>query len=156
MMDEPLSRSTVEAFYAAYASRDPIRVAPFLADDVEWHLAGPVDLIPFCGYRRGREAVIDYLARGVPSVFAGMRFELDDLVIEGSRAGLFSKVSAVQKTSGRVIHYRCAHFITFRAGKVVSLQGLSDTFDMVEQVVGHRIDAYHDAQSTMPTDLVTV
>ena len=42
-MTEPVSRAEVEAFYEAYRSRDPQRIAEFLDDDVEWHIGGPVD-----------------------------------------------------------------------------------------------------------------
>jgi hypothetical protein len=45
-VSKPVDRSTVESFYTAIASRDPDRIAPFLADDVEWLLRGPVDVFP--------------------------------------------------------------------------------------------------------------
>ena len=45
----PVSRQRVRDFYEARMSRDPDIIAQFLHDDVEWAIAGPVDLIPFCG-----------------------------------------------------------------------------------------------------------
>jgi ketosteroid isomerase-like protein len=146
----------VKDFYDAFASRDPLRVAAFLADDVQWHMAGPVDIFHFCGYRRGKAAVVDYLARLVPQVFAVRRFEPIELVIDGNRAGVFSKVSAVQKNTGRVITYHCAHFLVFKEGKVVSMQGVTDTFDVVEQLVGYRIDPYQESQAASAFDIVAI
>jgi ketosteroid isomerase-like protein len=146
----------VKDFYDAFASRDPLRVAPFLADDVQWHMAGPVDIFHFCGYRRGKAAVLDYLTRLVPQVFAVRRFEPMELVIDGNRAGVFSNVSAVQKNTGRVIAYHCAHFMVFKDDKVVSMQGVTDTFDVVEQLVGHRIDPYRESQAASASDVVAI
>lgn len=148
-----VSRATVQGFYEAFASRDPMRVAQFLADDVQWHIAGPVDLFRFAGYRRGKAAVLDYF-RLVPKVLTIRRFEPEDLVIDGERAAIFSKVIAVQKDTGRVITYRCAHFLVFENEKLVSMQGITDTFDVAEQVMGHRIDPYREAVEA--TDIVMI
>jgi ketosteroid isomerase-like protein len=149
-----VSRKTVQGFYEAFASRDPLRIAPLLANDVQWHIAGPVDLFHFAGYRRGKAAVVDYFARLVPQVLAVRRFELEELVIDGDRAALFSKVIAVQKDTGRVIAYRVAHFVVFEDDKVLSMQGITDTFDVAEQVVGHRIDPYREAANA--SDIVAL
>jgi ketosteroid isomerase-like protein len=144
-----VSRETVHGFYEVFASRDPMRIAPYLADDIEWNIAGPVDVFQFTGLRRGKAAVLDYLARLVPQVFSIQRFELEDIVIDGDSAGLFSKVVAVQKETGRVIAYRCANFVRFEDGRVVSMQAVTDTFDVAEQLLGHRIDPYREAADTM-------
>jgi len=141
---EGVSRKTVQGFYEAFASRDPARISGFLADDVQWHIAGPVDLFRFCGYRRGKAEVVDYF-RLVPQVLIVRRFEPEEIVIDGNRAAVFSKVVAAQKDTGRVIAYQCAHFMVFEDDKVVSMQGITDTFDVAEQIVGHRIDPYREA-----------
>ena len=62
------SRELVEAYFKALLSRDPLRIAQILHDDIEWSLGGPIDLLPFCGQRSGRNAVVETLVRHVPSV----------------------------------------------------------------------------------------
>jgi len=138
-----VSLKTVQGFYEAFASRDPARIDPYIADDVQWHMAGPVDVFRFAGLRRGKAEVLNYF-RLVPEVFAVRRFEPEEFVIDGNCASVFSKVVAVQKDTGRVIAYRVAHFVVFRDGQVVSMQGITDTFDVAEQIVGHRIDPYRE------------
>ena len=54
-------RPVVHAFYQALASRDPARIAPFIDDDVRWTIVGPVDVLRFCGERRGKAAVLSVL-----------------------------------------------------------------------------------------------
>lgn len=147
-----VSLRTVQGFYEAFASRDPMRIAPYLSDDVQWHMAGPVDVFRFAGFRRGKAAVMDYF-RLVPQVFSVRRFEPEDFVIDGNRVAAFSKVIAVQKDTGRVIAYRVAHFLVFEQDLLISMQGITDTFDVAEQVVGHRIDPYRE---TADSDVVAL
>jgi ketosteroid isomerase-like protein len=156
MMGEPVSRSTVQAFYEALASRDPIRLAQFLADDVEWHMAGPVDVFVFCGYRRGKAAVVDYVGRLVPSMLSVKRFDLEDIVIDGDTAATINNITSVQKDTGRVLTYQTAVFIVFRDGKVVSVKGVADTFDMAEQLVGHHIDAFSEPDRSVLRDVIAL
>lgn len=155
-MGEPVSRATVQAFYEALASRDPVRFAQHLADDVEWHMSGPVDLFVFCGYRRGKAAVADYIGRLVPSMLSVKRFEPEEIVIDGDTAAVINNVTSVQKDTGRILTYQTAVFMMFRDGKVVSVKGVADTFDMAEQVVGHRIDVYREPHPPVSKDVVAL
>ena len=68
-MTEAVPRAVVEAFYKVYAARDAEKVAEFLDDNVEWTISGPVDVLPFCGKRHGKAAVLDLISQGVPAVF---------------------------------------------------------------------------------------
>ena len=62
-----VTREWVEAFNEAYAGRHMDRLASLLDDDVRWVISGPVDLMPFCGERRGKQAVLDMVARVAPA-----------------------------------------------------------------------------------------
>jgi len=134
-----VSPSIVQAFYLAYVSRDPDRMAAFFDEDVEWWVTGPVDLLEYCGYRRGKAAVYDLYARVVPGLFEFKSFDPRDFLIDGDRAAVFGRISAVQRSTGRLISYMCAHFVRFRDDKVISFSSLTDSFDACEQVLGHPI-----------------
>lgn len=155
-MGEPVSRATVQAFYEALASRDPVRLAHHLTDDVEWYMSGPVDLLVFCGYRRGKAAVADYMGRLVPSMLSVKRFEPEEIVIDGDTAAVINNITSVQKDTGRILTYQTAVFVVFRDGKVASVKGVADTFDMAEQVVGHRIDVYREPHLPVLKDVVAL
>ena len=144
------TRELVEAFYAAYTGHDSASMAPFLADDVEWTISGPVDVLPFCGHHRGKQAVIDLIDRDVPSVFTVFSFVLDQMLIDGDRVATLNRVSA-RAQGGRVISYRLAHFFRFADGKVVENLTLIDSFDAVEQVLGHPL-AVHEAPPIAAAD----
>ncbi len=127
----------VEAFYEAYAACDAHKVAEFLDDDVQWTISGPVGLLPFCGTRKGKAAVIDMIEREVPAVISVFSFTPDAIVIDGDRVATLNRLAAKGSADGRVIRYRLAHFLRFRDGKVIENLSLLDSFDAAEQVLGH-------------------
>src|ERR1700755_3571501 len=47
-----------DKFFAALASRDRDAIAPYVADDAEWLIVGPIELFPYCGQHLGRDAVL--------------------------------------------------------------------------------------------------
>lgn len=46
--------------------------------------------------------------------------------------------------------------MVFQQDKVVSIQGVADTFDVVEQLVGYRIDPYQESQAVSASDIVAI
>lgn len=138
-MTQPVSPSIVQAFYLAYVSRDAARMATFLDDEVEWLVTGPVDLLEYAGPRRGKAAVFDLYSRILPKLFEFKGFDPREFLIDGDRAAVFGRISAIQRSTGRLISYMCAHFVRFRDDKVISFASLTDSFDAAEQVLGHPI-----------------
>ena len=139
MADSPVSWEVVEAYYAAYAASDPARFAEFLDDDVEWTISGPVDLLPYCGTQCGKAAVLDLFTRRVHEVFSEFRLARDALLVEGDRVATLNRLTGRRVDDGRVISYRLAHFLRFRNNKLVKSLSLIDSYDAVEQVLGHSL-----------------
>jgi ketosteroid isomerase-like protein len=139
-MTSPVSRSVVDAFYKALASRDPARIAPFLDDDVEWMIVGPVDLFEFCGLRRGKAAVIDLYRNVIPGVMQVTRFTTDIVLVDGDRAATLNRLTGVPRGTDRTISYRTANFLRFDNNKVVEFRAIIDSFDAAEQMLGHPIE----------------
>jgi len=144
----------VEAFYKAYAERDADKIGQFLDDDVEWSISGPVDVLPFCGTRHGKAAVLDMVVRLIPEVFRVFSFVPDAMLLDGDQAATLSRLAA-RSGDGRVISYRLAHFVRFRAGKIIRNLSLIDSFDAVEQVLGHPLDV-HECERREAGDLIAV
>jgi ketosteroid isomerase-like protein len=117
-------------------------LATFLDNDVVWTISGPVDILPFCGRRVGKDVVMDLLVRDIPTLLEGRRFVPQTMLVDGDRAAVLGKLSATKRAGGRAISYRIAHFIQFRNEKVVEHVSIIDSFDAVEQMLGHSLDAY--------------
>lgn len=155
-MGAAVSQSLVLGFYQALARRDLAALLEFLADDVEWKFLGPVEIFPFCGSRRGKATVIDHFTQLMPVLFSIRRIEPDDLVIDGERAATFSKLTAVERGTGRILTFHCAHFVTVRDDKVVSMQAIADTFGLIDQLSCVRIEDGAIPATDLPNDMVPV
>jgi ketosteroid isomerase-like protein len=141
-MSSPVPRAVVEAFYHALSIRDMDTLATFLDDQVVWTISGPVDILPFCGQRVGRDVVIKLIARDIPTLLAGRRFVAKSMLVDGDRAAVLGRLTATKRDGGRAISYRIAHFIQFRDNKVIDYVSIIDSFDAVEQMLGYSLDAY--------------
>jgi ketosteroid isomerase-like protein len=152
-MTKPVARAVVDAFYEAYTERDTDKIAPFLDEDVEWTISGPVDVLPFCGTCHGKAAVLDLIERLVPSVFQVFCFVPSTVLVDGDKVATLNRLWGNRTVDGRVISYRLAHFLRFRDGKVVENLSLIDSFDAAEQVLGHPLTAQVDG---IRTDVVAL
>ena len=153
-LEQHVSREVVEAFYAAYSVRDLARLAQFLDDKMEWTISGPVDILPFCGTRHGKAAVLSWLQQKVPDVFRAFQFAPSPMLVDGDRVARLNRVRAIRRKDSRVISYRLAQFIRFNGDKVVEYISIIDSFDAVEQVLGHALDV-HDGHM-IEGDLIAV
>ena len=140
-MGYSVPREVVEAFYRAYAARDTQKVAQFLDDTIEWTISGPVELLPFCGTHRGKAAVLDLIGRQVPEVFRVFKFEPEAMLVDREHAATLSRQHAKRSDDGRVLSFRVANFMRFANGKLIENLSLLDSFDAVEQVLGHPLAA---------------
>ena len=77
------------------------------------------------------------------------------MLVDGDRAAVFGKLMASRRDGGRSISYRIAQFVRFRDEKVVEYISIIDSFDAVEQVLGHALDL-HEGQSPNGGDLIAV
>jgi ketosteroid isomerase-like protein len=136
-----ISRDLVQSYFQACISRDPARIAAYLDDEVTWSLIGPVDLLPFCGQRRGKRQLIDNIVRVGPSVLRVKSMEIEQILIDGDRAAAFMRVSGTHCETGRTVSYCCAPFLRFRDSKLVEFRALIDSFDAAEQMLGYPIAA---------------
>jgi ketosteroid isomerase-like protein len=130
----------IPAFYRAYLSRDADLLDAILHDDVEWRLTGPAEQFDLYGLRRGKPAVIEVITRIMPCYFCMLDFEFEHLLVQGDRVAAYGLIRGRQRETRRSICFRGAHFLQFRDGKLMSFRGVADTFDAVEQVVGHPVD----------------
>ncbi len=131
-----LSRAVVDAFYKAYATRDIDNIAPFIHDDIEWTISGPVDYLPFCGTHSGKASVLDLIENKVKAVLRTFGFVPESIVVDGDRVAMLSRQSAKRTSDGCTISYRVANIMRFCDDKVIENFSLIDSYDAVEQVLG--------------------
>lgn len=151
-----VSRAVVDAFYEAYASHDTAKITPLLHDDIEWTISGPVDVLSWCGTRRGKPAVIELVDQVVPNVYRVVNFTQDSILLDSDRAATLNRMSGRRCNDGRTINYRLAHFMRFKDDKVISNLSLIDSFDVVEQMLGYPLTAQEGSFAPDKANLVVV
>lgn len=140
--NKPVSRAVVEAFYRALATRDMDTLATYLDDQVVWTISGPVDILPFCGERVGKDGVMRLLMQDSPAFLSDRRFVASMTLVDGNGAAVLGRLTASKRDDGHAISYRIAHFIKFCDEKVVEYMSIIDSFDAVEQMLGYNLDAH--------------
>ncbi|PJG50949.1 ketosteroid isomerase [Bradyrhizobium forestalis] len=126
------------ALHRAINDRDFRDIEALIDEDVEWALYGPIDMFPFFGARQGRDAVLDVI-RQLADNFHVRRFDRESIMLGVDSAASMLRYSLTALDSNKPISLRVAQFAQFKAGKLVSMRVLIDTFDLVEQALGRAI-----------------
>jgi len=113
-------------------------VDALIDEDVDWALYGPIDMFPFLGARQGKHAVLDVI-RQIANNFHVRRFDRETVMLGIDSASSMLRYSLTALDSDKPISLRVAQFARFRAGRLINMRVLVDTFDLVEQALGRPI-----------------
>jgi hypothetical protein len=108
-------------------------------EDVDWAVYGPIDMFPFFGARRGKEAVLEVIRQVAENVRVH-RFDRESVMLGADSASSMMRYSLTALDSNKPISLWLAQFAQFRAGRLSSIRILVDTFDLVEQALGRPIN----------------
>jgi ketosteroid isomerase-like protein len=123
------------AFHRAINDRQLEDVEAMIDEDVDWTIYGPIDMFPFLGARRGKEAVLEVIKQIAENVRVH-RFDRESIMLGADTAASMLRYSLTALDSNKPISLRVAHFAQFKAGRLRSIRVVLDTFDLVEQVLG--------------------
>jgi ketosteroid isomerase-like protein len=126
------------ALHRAINERQPEDLEALIDEDVDWAIYGPIDMFPFLGARRGKEAVLEVI-REIAENVRIHRFDRESIMLGVDSASSMMRYSLTALDSNKPISLRLAHFAQFKAGRLRSIRVLVDTFDLVEQALGRPI-----------------
>jgi hypothetical protein len=130
-----ITREFAESFFLALSTREPATIAPFVADDAEWLIVGPIELFPYCGQHLGKPAVLAAYAR-LHEKNNALGSEREFMITDGESASALTRLTAMQRSTGQVATIRLAQFARFRDGKAYEFCSIIDTLGAVEQLMG--------------------
>jgi len=107
-------------------------------DDVDWAIYGPIDMFPFLGARHGKVAVLD-VCRQIADNFRIRKHDRETVMLGEESASSMLRYSLTALDSNKPISLRLAHFAQFKAGRLLNIRVVLDTFDLVEQALGRPI-----------------
>jgi hypothetical protein len=125
-------------WHYAINERHVQELAPLLDEDIEWAIYGPIDMFPFLGARRGKEAVLE-VCRQIADNFRINRSEREAIMLGVDSASSMMRFSLTALDNNKPISLRLAHFARFKADRLSNFRAVLDTMDLVEQALGHPI-----------------
>jgi ketosteroid isomerase-like protein len=126
------------ALHRAINERQREDLETLIDEDIDWAIYGPIDMFPFLGARHGKAAVLEVIRQIAENVRVH-RFERESVMLGEDSAASMMRYSLTALDSNKPISLRLAHFAKFKAGRLISIRVLVDTFDLVEQALGHPI-----------------
>jgi ketosteroid isomerase-like protein len=138
MMTEHSLWGFSRALHRAINERQLEDLETLIDEDVDWAIYGPIDMFPFLGARRGKAAVLEVIRQIADNVRV-RRFDREHVLLGVDMAASMLRYSLTALDSEKPISLRLAHFAQFKAGRLSSIRVLVDTFDLVEQALGHPI-----------------
>ena len=132
------TRVLVRELYDAYGRCDFDRVAALIHDTIDWVIYAPMAVFPFAGPRQGRAAVLAAMGE-IAVAFALESYNPEVMIVDGARAALMSGVSYRQRATDRVLRLRIASFLRWQDGRLIEYREFIDSFDAVEQALGHEL-----------------
>lgn len=126
------------AFRCAIDEHQFDELAAIIDDNIDWAVFGPIDMFPFLGARHGKAAVLD-VCRQIAQNVRVHRHEREHVLLTEDSASAMVRFSLTALDTNRPISLRLAQFAQFRAGRLVSMRVVVDTFDLVEQALGRAI-----------------
>src|SRR5258708_35997949 len=104
-----VTRAYAEAFFDAMMTRDPQQIAPYVADDAEWLIVGPIELFPYCGQHIGKEAgLAAYGKIGSGTTYA--HYSRDFMVANGDSANALTRLDDIHQARWHEVVVRLAHY----------------------------------------------
>jgi ketosteroid isomerase-like protein len=127
------------AFHHAINERQTEQLKALIDDDVDWAIYGPIDMFSFFGARSGKDAVLEVIRQIADNVRVN-RFDRETIMLGADSAASMLRYSLTALDSNKPISLRLAHFAKFKAGRLLNIRVLVDTFDLVEQALGRPIN----------------
>jgi ketosteroid isomerase-like protein len=136
-MVEPL-RERLYSLYAAFRLGNVDFVLNAFDDNIEFISYSPIEIFPFLGHHRGKEAIAKVLKAGYDE-FEFIAYEPVFMVCEADDAAVVLFVRFVHRKTGRSITTMIAHFMRFKQGRIIELREFMDSFNAVKQLLGRQL-----------------
>lgn len=106
-----------------------------LADNVEWWVSGPPEILPFAGTWRGIDGVAAFQKK-LGETMKYDKVELQRYLVSGDDVAAIFIGEGIARATGRPFHSEIVRLYTFRGAKVVSVRNYYDTAAYVAAVRG--------------------
>src|SRR5581483_3712685 len=132
-------RERLNTLYAAFRLGNLDFVLNAFDENIEFISYSPIEIFPFLGHHRGKQAMGQVLKAGYDE-FEFITYEPVFMVCTDDDAAAIIFARFIQRTTGRSITTMIAHFIRFHDGRIVELREFMDSFNAVKQLLGRKLN----------------
>ncbi len=141
-MSKDLHRRRVLNFLDAFYSGDTDAAMACCDDELDSITYAPIELFPHLGHKHGQSWVAEAI-RTQEQRYSSRKYEIKFLTVEGPKVATMQHVSLRKRSDDRVVQLELAEFFTLRGGRILEHRSFFDSFDLVQQVLGHDLtDAF--------------
>ena len=135
-MGDDGKRQCVLDFIRAYYEGDAATALACCADDFDSITYAPVDLFPHLGHKHGKAWVTEAIAIQQQR-YSSRKHEVVFIAADGPKIATMTRAALTKQNDGRVVQMDVAEFFTLANGRIVEHRSFFDSFDFVQQVLGH-------------------
>lgn len=135
-MENNSNRQCVLNFLQAFYDGDATAAMACCDDDVDTITYAPVDLFPHLGHKHGKAWVAEAIAIQQQR-YAIRKHEVIYIAAEDSKVAAMTRCALTKRNDGRVVQFTEAEFFALRDGRIIEHRAFFDSFDLVQQVLGH-------------------
>ena len=117
-----------------------VRQSGAVADDIEWFVAGPTDVLPFAGTWTGLDGLWQ-LERALQKAVRFDKVELKKYLVSGNDVGAVFTFEAYARGTGLPCASEVCRLYTLEEGRIVRIRSAYDTAAVVHALSGHAAPA---------------
>lgn len=117
---------TIQQAYEAFRKKDLPMILDLQADDTEWSVAGPGNLIPWAAPRFGRDGVADFL-KVLADWLVPEVFRIDEYLSQENTVVAIGYQRGLVKPTGNPYEFDFVHVWKLREGKITRFRVYYDT-----------------------------
>lgn len=123
----------IKQFHHAGTSIQKLRDSGLLADNVEWWVAGPKEVLPFAGTWRGLDGIAEF-HRLLGQTMRYDRTVVQKYWVDGDEVAAIFVGSGVARVTGRPFESEILRLYTLEKGKIIRVRNYYDTAAYVRAV----------------------
>jgi ketosteroid isomerase-like protein len=141
-MIDQLHRQRVLNFLDAFYSGDSDAALACCDDEFDSITHAPIELFPHLGHKHGKNWIAEAI-RTQQKRYSTRKYEIKFIAVDGDKVATILHVSLRKRSDDRIVHLEAAEFFTLRGGRIIEHRSFFDSFDFVQQVLGHDLtDAF--------------
>ncbi|MBS0531450.1 MAG: nuclear transport factor 2 family protein [Proteobacteria bacterium] len=135
-MVEEVNRRCVLDFLKAFYCGDVEATLACCDDDFDTITYAPIELFPHLGHKHGKSWIPDAIETQQKR-YSSRKYELHFIAVDGPRVATMMRLALQKRNDQRVVQFENAEFFTLNNGRIREHRSFFDSFDVVEQVLGH-------------------